>query len=270
MKSKRKRILVLDGGGQLGVFQWGVMTQLAKQGIDYKYFDHYVTTSAGAFNAAYFLTKQYQAGKDLWEKFLPEVFWHPFYNDMKGLELILTKTRPLDTKKIKARRQKIWVSLSNAKTGKTKWTCLNDEPDILKALLATCGMPLLAGPQKLHNQLYYDGALSGAPRVDKAKKLAHKPEIWLIMDYPRGYRLNPAYWIALSLLEFFDPPTRRLLARSPKVDNKFLSKIEKDQNIIIIRPNQSLPIGFRSRNERLIKQSFNLGVQAAKDFLGKL
>ena len=48
------RVLVLDGGGQLGAFEWGAMCELKRQGIDYNYFDAYIATSAGAFNACYF------------------------------------------------------------------------------------------------------------------------------------------------------------------------------------------------------------------------
>lgn len=252
----------------MGVFQWGAMAELYRQGLGYSFFDYYVCTSSGAFNAAYFLTEQFEEGKRNWFLHLPQRFWKLFKNDMTALENILKREEPLDCDKIKLKREKIIIALSNIETQKADYICLNEEPDIIKVLLSCCAMPFLSAPKKLHGNFYFDGSLVGQPQIDKAYSLGGT-EIWLIMMQPEGYRLSSIYWKILSLLAVFNPPLRRLLVNCPEVRNDILERIENDSNLKIIRPQGNLPIGLRSRNKKLIGEMYKLGQVAANKFLTK-
>lgn len=62
--SRIKRGLVLQGGGAKGAHTFGVIAELARQGID---FSAVSGTSAGALNALLVATQSYEEGGQLWE-----------------------------------------------------------------------------------------------------------------------------------------------------------------------------------------------------------
>ncbi|MDP3741361.1 MAG: patatin-like phospholipase family protein [bacterium] len=259
------RVLVLDGGGQLGTFGWGALCELYKQGIKQDYFDYYVCTSAGAFNAAFFLDGELAQGTRIWLKHLPERFWRPFRNDMDALREILTTIEPLDSVKIKNSKQKILVSLSNIGTLNCDYLCLNDQEDIISTLLACCAMPILAKSREVNGQQYYDGGLIDQPPLQKAETFKNA-EIWVISNHQQGYRLNAVVWKIISLFTF-DQNLARLLSSMPERQNAAFSRLEQSRGIKIIAPAQKLPIGFRSTNKQKIQKTFELGIETAKKFL---
>jgi len=257
------RILVLDGGGQLGAFEWGAMCELHRLGIDYRFFDYYITTSAGAFNACFFLAEQFEEGKRIWLEHLPNGFWKPFKNDMAYLEKILIQIEPLNCAIVASRKQKIYVTLANAKTKKADYLVLDDKNKIIKTLLAGCSMPVLSGPRKIKGVDYFDGGLIGQPPIEKAQEFG-PAEIWVISTKQVGYRENSLFWKVASL---FGAKASKLLYNYPERQNKIMEILDGQNNFKIIRPDKALPIGFRSNNKVLIKQSFVLGGQAANKFL---
>ena len=196
------------------------------------------------------------------------MFWKFLRNDMLGLEKMLRVVGPLDCNKIKQRQQKVFVALGNIETGQADYICLNDENDIIKALLATCAMPFYALPSELHGKLYYDAGLVSQP-IDKAISLADNPEIWIIMMDREGYRPSWLYWKVFSWLALFNSKARNLINKYLSIRNDFLDKVEQNQNLKIIRPKHTLPIGYRSRNKKLTKVCFELGRVQVKEFLAK-
>ena len=127
---KEKIILCCNGGGLYGVFGAGILTRFHDLGL-YKHIDTVYGTSAGAINAAYFLSGQVQLGssiylEDLSKGFLHifrvpwgviELFWYKYVLgklmpenkirkilDIDYLLNIMKNTKKLDVKKIKTRR----------------------------------------------------------------------------------------------------------------------------------------------------------------------
>jgi len=263
-----KKILVLDGGGQLGAFQWGAMTELHNHSINYSFFDCYVATSAGAFNACYFLAEQIGQGTRLWLEHLPSGFWKFFKNDINYLECLLKEIEPLNCCAVASRKQKIYAALSNAETQKAEYLCL-DNPDKMIEILLACGsMPFLSKQKKLDNAEYYDGSLTAQPPIQKALEF-NSAEIWVICNKPVGYRVSNAFWKAISALQLFHKGTRKLLYNYPESQNKTMEILDNRPNFQIIRPDFTLPIGFRSTNKFMINKTFELGKKSARKFLAK-
>jgi predicted patatin/cPLA2 family phospholipase len=247
----------------LGAFEWGVMCELKRQGIDYSFFDCYIATSAGAFNACFFLAEQFEQGKRIWLEHLPNGFWKLFKNDMAYLEKILTEIEPLDCAAIASRKQKIYVTLANPQTQKDDYACLNTAEDVIKIILAGCAMPLLSGARKVGGIDYYDGGLVAQPPLEKALEF-NPSEIWIISTKPKGYRSDSMFWKFISL---FGAKAGKLLYNYPERQNRIMEILDGENNYKIIRPKSILPIGFRSTNKLSIKQAFSLGEESAKNFL---
>src|ERR1051326_1241143 len=132
------RILVLDGGGQLGAFEWGAMCELKRQGIDYSFFDYYVCTSAGAFNAAFFAAEQFEEGKRMWLEHLPSGFWKWSSNDMEFLRYALTELEHLNCDLINQRGSRILLSVTSLTNNMQEFINLGGNTDCIRALLASC------------------------------------------------------------------------------------------------------------------------------------
>ena len=246
----------------------GRYDEMKNRGIGYDYFDHYVTTSAGAFNACYFLSEQMEEGKRVWLDHLPKGFWRFFKNDMAYLEKILRVIEPLDCKAVVSRRQKIYVSLSNAKTLQADYRRLDEADDIIPILLSSCAMPLLSGSRTLSGIKYYDGGFVANVPLEKALEF-HSAEIWVIATRPKGYHHKNLFWKLISVAELLNRGARKLLYSYPERSDTEMRLVDSTANLKIIRPERVLPIGVRSTNRFLISQTFELGRQAAEDFLRK-
>jgi predicted patatin/cPLA2 family phospholipase len=259
------RTLVLDGGGQLGCFTWGVLIELYRLGLRPGYFSDYIATSAGVFNSAYFVTEQIEEGLRIWTQHLPRGFWKWYKNDMKYLERVLREIEPLQYSILRESRQKIFAAFSNPDSLLSEIICLNTAADPIEVMLASAAMPFLTGARVINGQQYYDAGLISQPPIDHIP-LGSNSEIWVLLATPRGYRLRPAGWKVLSCLALHDTQVRKLLWGCPSHRNNLLCEIEGNASLKIIQPKQALPIGWRSTDEKAIAHTVQLGREAALQF----
>jgi predicted patatin/cPLA2 family phospholipase len=267
------RTLVLEGGGMRGAFNYGVLFAFNEHGINYKFFDNYIGTSAGAFNAAYFLTEEMPKGMRVYRELLTSKFINyrklrPAF-DIEYLKKVISEIEPLSIETLKKRRQKIYLPLSDPKTLKAKYFCLNTYKEPIKLLLANASFPFFAQPINLEGHTYYDGGISALIPLDKAKQLK-SDEIWVVCNTPAGYRRKRwRYWLSAS----FAPRNkglRRLLLNRPARENAVRKELETNTNLVVIRPEKSLPITWLNRNPLQIEKVIELGKQTAEKVLASI
>jgi predicted patatin/cPLA2 family phospholipase len=202
-KKKINRILICDGGGMQGSFMVGIFKYFNKYGIKPDYFDYIVGTSVGAYDACYWATGQFEEGLRIWEKRLPNGFikWNKFIPKVyiSYLKKIITKLEPLDIKKLRTLKTKIYMPLSNSKTQRVNFIYLNKTQKPVDALLAGAAMPFFSHYKIFKNKRYYDGGLISQPSLDFAKKLKPK-EIWILLTYPKGYRMSKWLYVMVAKL----------------------------------------------------------------------
>ncbi len=252
-----------------GAFLAGAMAGLRESGMDYSFFDSYVGTSAGACSIAYFLTDQIKEGLNIWSDNLLKGFikWNgpKPQVDLNYLRRILTEIEPLNLEVLKQRQQKAYVALANVKTNQTDYVLLNQTLDPIEILMASVAMPSYCPPKELAGQFYYDGGLTSQPPLEFADSLQQN-EIWVILNRPIGYRVTTLGWKVLSF-GVKDKVAKRLVAEKPGKINKILSQLEKRNDLIVICPEEKLPVHWLTTGKSHVKKTIDLGRQAAKKVL---
>lgn len=266
------RALVLQGGGMRGAFVAGVLAGLRSEGIDYRFFGHYVGSSAGACSMAYFVTDQIAEGLRMWQDRLPKNFmkWRGVrpYNDLEGFDgLVREVFEPTLVTTLRQRKQKAFVVLSNPATLKDDYICLNETAeDPVRVLVASVAAPLLSGPVTVNGHPYYDGTLIAAIPLQNAES-SGADEIWVVLTTPAGYRRKASYWKTVSWLALRDPQVGRLLANRASLENRTLDEIERRRDIVVIRPEKGLPVHWRNNDRAAIRATVEIGEKTARNIL---
>lgn len=260
-----KPTLVIGGGGIKGVYSAGFVAGLHRQSVKATDFHFIYGTSVGGCVGAYYATEQFEEGKRGFTSLLPNRFISRWYvPDMNYLEDVIRRFAPLNIKALAACETKVYISLTEAESGKACYRCLNYAPDPIPVILA--GASWLS-PRMLDARIYADGCFSESPLV-RMKQLGIQ-KIWLLSVEPFGFRFPSIPFKIGSLLLTHQPRMKRLFARLPQIQNRLFEEIEHRNDIRIIRPDAPLPIDVRGTNPEAINWSFELGVQAAYSFLKK-
>jgi predicted patatin/cPLA2 family phospholipase len=259
------RLLLGDGGGQLGTYLWGVITEFLRLGMPTDYFDVHLSTSASAFNSAFLLSGQLEEGTRVWTQHLPSGFWKWNRNDMRYLEKVLREVECLNCGVFPEKKTQVHIAYSNPRTLRSEIKLLNTATDPIRMLLAAADMPFFTGRFPVDGQNYHDGGLISQPPLDHAQKFG-PTETWVLMTSPRGHRLSSLAWNLISKFAIHDGQIRKLLVNCPERRNEILVEIESRSDLKVIRPLAPLPIGWRSCNKAAILQTFNLGIQSAQQF----
>lgn len=256
-----------------GAFSMGFLAGLKEHGLDYRFFDYYVGTSAGACNMTYFLTDQIEAGLKVWKEYIPNKFikhkGFSFKENVAFLEKIFRELEPLSLSELAKRKQKAFVALTNFQTKQTDYICLNDSEDPVILLTTSVNWPLFQSPIRIGYKLYYDGGLTAAIPLEKAK-LLNSDEIWVVLTTPPGYRRKLWKYKLASLFALHNPQLRRMILKRPVIYNQTLEEIERRKDIVVIRPEQSLPLHWRKTDGKAIKMTLELGKKAAEKMLSKI
>lgn len=267
---KLNRILVLDGGGMQGSFMAGVLSAFYKKGIKPSFFDAYIATSAGAYDAAYYITGQMEEGLRIWKHHLPNGFIKKKHflprTDLNYLEKVITLIEPLNFAKLKKSKQNLYMTLSDPVKLKARLVCLNKAKDPVEALLAGTAMPFFSHYRIYDAKRYYDGGLISQPPLEFAKRLKPK-EIWVFLTYPKGYRLSKLVYKVAGKAFARSRAEYQLFENCPDLQNPILEEIENSKSYKVIRPAKKLPVNWINTNPAKIAKTVKLGEQAGNKFL---
>jgi predicted patatin/cPLA2 family phospholipase len=264
------RSLVLDGGGTRAAFTAGAMIGFKELGIEPKHFDYIRGTSGGLIDACFYVTDQIPEGLRIWKQHLPKGFmkWRGVrpYNDLNYLEKILRDIEPLDCDALRHSNVPVVATLTSLATLNAEYICLNTAENIVDILLASAAFPLLSELVEIDGLAYYDGDLTAPIPIEEAIK-EDGGEIWVIATTPHGYRARTWFWELLSRLPGLDPNLRKLFVKLPRLKNQILEKIERRDDLIIIRPEKELPLQRRCNNQATIIETINIGRNTALKIL---
>ncbi len=263
------RVLALECGFMLGSFGGGVLWAWREAGLDEKSFDIYAGSSAGAWNIAFFVADQMDAGLRMWTKHMPNGFLR--YGgargvscDMQYLNRVLRYEEFLRCDAFAACPSPIYVALSNAETGEAEYVLLNDISDPILILLASSRMPYVCERIEGVSDVYYDGGLI-APIPICPPFMTEDDTLVIITSAPSGFRIESFFWKLASMLRWKDPGVKRLIANRPRHTTLVMEAIEQRRNTIVIRPPQKLPIGWLTQDPKRIEAAVEIGKQVGRD-----
>ncbi len=290
-KNEKDIILILDGGCMRGVFNAGVASQFLKDGM-HRRVDSIYAISAGAHNAAFFISKDYKKGSSVyWEDLISGSFLYNniFIGILKLLVKIFKKDTELDklvdvdyvvnvektTKKLDVQGVlesdiKFFVKVFNVKTRKEEY--LNAKENIFEKLRASSSLPPFYPKRvKLKHMNYFDGN-TFAPTIDLyMKKIIENnkdKKIILISNTPvSGFgafkKILEDLILGFLLLVYF----RRVFVIKrtiSKIKYNRLKEYSKFSNLYVISPDFFFS-PFCQSKKRLLKLYYH-GIEKAKKF----
>mgnify|MGYP005708063255 FL=1 len=276
----KKTALVVEGGGQRGVFSFGITDTFIKR--KYDPFDIYIGVSNGvavlywyliretannldkmlyAASGNYFSYKDIFTGKDIFKvhqmysdgekKFKPNI--KKIKNNLNGKDFIAVVTDALE---------------ANAEYHSF------EENEWLPKMIASGTLPVLVRtPSLINGRRKFDGGIADPLPAEKAYALGAK-KIIVIRTYEKKFRrkLKLENYIG-ALLSRKYPKLRKALLEHDKTYNRaldFINNPPKDCEIIQLCPPEKLKSRRDSKNIVILKEDYKLGKRVAEDYLERL
>ena len=276
----KKTALVVEGGGQRGVFSFGITDTFIKR--KYDPFEIYIGVSNGvavlywyliretannldkmlyAASGNYFSYKDIFTGKDIFKvhqmysdgekKFKPNI--KKIKNNLNGKDFIAVVTDALE---------------ANAEYHSF------EENEWLPKMIASGTLPVLVRtPSLINGRRKFDGGIADPLPAEKAYALGAK-KIIVIRTYEKKFRrkLKLENYIG-ALLSRKYPKLRKALLEHDKTYNRaldFINNPPKDCEIIQLCPPEKLKSKRDSKNIVILKEDYKLGKRVAEDYLERL
>ena len=275
-----KTALIVEGGGQRGVFSFGITDTFIKNNFDP--FDIYIGVSNGvavlywyliretdnnlekmlyAASGDYFSYKNIFTGKDIFKV-------HQMYTDGEK------KFRP-DIEKIKNNlNKKNYIAVvTDAINANAEYYSFGESEWIPK-MIASGTLPILVRtPSLINGRRKFDGGIADPLPVEKAYEMGAK-KIVVIRTYEKKFRrkLKLENYIG-ALLSRKYPKLRRALLIHDMTYNKALDFIDnppEDCEIIQLCPPVKLSSKRDSKNIEVLKGDYEIGKKVAEKYLKRL
>lgn len=275
-----KKGLVLEGGGMRGLFTAGVMDVMMEHGIR---FDGIVGVSAGAsFGCNY---KSHQIGRVL--RYNIRFKDDPQYMGLRSLlktgNLVAAEfsyhTLPkeldvFDFDAYNADLAEFHVVCTDVLTGEPVYHRIDFMDDEgLEWIRASASMPLVSKPVNIDGRLLLDGGISDSIPLRYFQEQGFERNV-VILTQPKGFykkrtRLMPLFHLFSSRYPaIVEAMSRRHLMYNEEL--AYLTDQERRGNILLIYPQDTLPIGRTEQNEEKMRRVYAMGREKAEEMLGEI
>ncbi|MDP4083600.1 MAG: patatin family protein [Bacillota bacterium] len=272
--------LVLEGGGMRGVYTAGVLEYFLEHDL---FFPYVIGVSAGACNAASYLSKQKGRNKTVTIDYASDPRYLSFRNYFKnkqffGMDFIFDE---IPNQHVPYHYDVFYKSPSEFVVGTTD--CLTGEPvyykkqdykkDFLTVLRASSSLPFVAPEIEYQGKILLDGGISDPIPIKKAQIDGFTKNI-IVLTRNEGYYKKPSKFHFLVQKKYPKyPGLQKALKNRYQIYNNTLHYIENEEkkgNIFIIRPTTPLKVGRMERNSSKLEELYLQGYQDAKRSIERL
>lgn len=275
-----KKGLVLEGGGLRSLFSAGVIDVMMENQIT---FDGMIGVSAGAtFGSNY---KSGQIGRALRYNIALKddpryISWRSFFKtgDLVGAEFSYhVMPTALDIFDYEAYRQnpmEFHVVCTDAETGEPVYKQLDImDYEGLEWVRASASMPIVSKPVPLEGRKLLDGGIVNSIPLKHFQELGYDRNI-VVLTQPKGFfkkrtKLMPFFHLTMRKY----PAIIKAMGRRHLMYNEqlqYLAEEEKKGNILLIYPEDTLPIGRTELNEEKMRKVYQLGRASAEGRLQEI
>ncbi|EIE03238.1 patatin-like phospholipase family protein [Leptospira licerasiae] len=289
---KRKRALLVEGGGMKGAFAGGVLHSLNCI-LPAKNFDLVLAVSSGACCAAYYATtpdpepvsgdhtlsiwKYELAGKKLISIFHP-LFGKPFLDQKYLIDYLFRKKYRILTENLgKKGLPELRIAVSNLRSRSVEYRKATKE-NLFDLLKAATSLPIATkGKYKVEGEYLSDAAILNPLPLQDLIQAGYK-DITVVLNSPIQHSSPPL----TSISRFLSFPLDRKLSKIMKFSHhtnyntarEIASNPPKGVRIYTIAPESKLPVGLittkQSRLEETVELGKEIGRKAAKFLKRKL
>ena len=269
-----KRGLVLEGGAMRGLFTAGIIDVMMEHGVEP---DGLIGVSAGAafgcnyksrqpgrairYNKRFARDKRYCSWQSWWKT-------GDLYNAEFGYHIIPTQYDLFDDKAFDENPMAFYAVCTDVETGKPIYKQLEKGGQLTYDWIrASASMPLASKVVELEGQKVLDGGVSDSIPLEYFESIGYERNV-VILTQPDGYvkehnRLMPLMRIALKkyprMIEAMDK--RHLMYNRELV---YVYEAETVGRALVIRPDQSLPIGHFSHDPEEMQRIYDIGREMGK------
>jgi predicted patatin/cPLA2 family phospholipase len=243
--------LVLEGGGMRGVYTCGVLEYFLEKEL---YFNYVIGVSAGACNAASYISRQ--KGRN--QKVNIEFVRDPRYMSIKnlitkksyfGLDFIFNeipkKYAEFDFEVFKKSECEFVIVATDCATGKAVYFQKEDVDDRFYPLRASASLPLISEMVKFKGYELLDGGLADSIPIKKSISDGNNKNI-IVLTRNKEYRKGPADNKRIIKLKYRKYPklVEAILNRYKHYNDTldYIDQLESKGEAIVIRPSKSVPL----------------------------
>lgn len=269
-----KKGLVLEGGGLRALFSAGVTDVMMENGIQY---DGLIGVSAGAtFGCNY---KSGQIGRALRYNIALKdepryLSWRSWLKtgDLVGAEfsyhVLPTELDIFDNEAFCRNPMEFHIVCTDVETGEAVYKKLDTmDHDGLDWIRASASMPIVSRPVPLKGRKLLDGGIVNSIPLKHFQELGYERNI-VVLTQPKGFfkkrtKLMPLFRLTMRKYPaIIEAMGRRHLMYNEQL--RYLAEEEKRGNVLLIYPEDVLPIGRTELNEEKMRHVYQLGRAAAQ------
>lgn len=276
---KRKKALIIEGGGSRGVFSFGVIDSFIK--ASYNPFDIHLGVSNGAVVQLWYLlaVSDYNLDKMLFSASRDYVRYSNllFNKSIMNFEKLYqdaNKVFPIDFDRLQDNLagKNFYVVVSDAGSGKPEYIQLSKE-NYINEMLATGSLPvLMKNAILLEGKRKYDGGITDPIPVQKAYEMGAK-EIVIIRTYEQAFirKTKLENYIAAFATRSYPNISKALKENTTTYNSalEFINNPPSDCKILQICPPQRLSTKRATTNVDIMKADYQIGMNCGEEFLEK-
>jgi predicted patatin/cPLA2 family phospholipase len=250
--------LVLEGGGMRGVYTAGVLEFFMENEL---YFPYIIGVSAGACNAASYISRQPGRNQDVTIGFVD----HPDYISYKnlfykkelfGMNLIFDKIPnelvPFDFDRFSLAKEKFVIGTTDCITGETVYYEKDQYvKDFLTIIRASSSLPFMAPSIQFDGRVLMDGGISDPIPIKKSIADKVKKNV-IILTKSKGYRKRKSSFTGVTNYFYKDyPGLNHQLENRYKLYNEtldYIEQLEAEGKVFVIRPETDCKVRRVERN----------------------
>lgn len=269
-----KKGLVLEGGGLRSLFSAGVIDVMMENQIT---FDGIIGVSAGAtFGSNY---KSGQIGRALRYNIALKddpryISWRSFFKtgDLVGAEfsyhVMPTELDIFDYEAFRQNPMEFHIVCTDAETGEPVYKQLDImDYEGLEWVRASASMPIVSKPVPLKGRKLLDGGIADSIPLKHFQELGYERNI-VVLTQPKGFfkrrtKLMPLFHLTMRKY----PAIIKAMGRRHLMYNeqlRYLAEEEMKGNILLIYPEDALPIGRTELNEEKMRKVYQMGRASAE------
>ena len=279
-----KKGLILEGGAMRGLFSCGVCDAMMSEGIA---FDGCIGVSAGAAFGCNYKSRQIGRALRYNTKYCNDKRFCSISSliktgDMFGAEFCYEKIPfeldIFDTPAFIENPMEFYTVATDALTGKAYYhKCYDGLGNDLLHIRASASMPLVSRPVFIDGTPYLDGGIADSIPLSYFESIGYEKNV-VILTQAKGYVKEKNKMIPLmraALRKY--PRLVDTMARRHEIYNEtieYIEKRERDGAVLIIRPDEKLPVGRIEHDPEKLREVHAVGEALAeremdriKDFL---
>jgi predicted patatin/cPLA2 family phospholipase len=265
--------LVLEGGGMRGLYTCGALEFFLDKEL---YFDYVIGVSAGACNAASYISKQKGRNEKVNIGFLDDWRYMSLRNFIReksyfGMDFIFReipdKCVKFDYETFNNAKCRFLVGTTDCKTGKAVYFNKEDMRESFDVLRASSSLPMMSPIVNYKGYELLDGGIADSIPIVKSIADGNDKNI-IILTRKRGYRKSPLKYANLVKMKYRKYPllVEAILNRWKRYNDTldYIDQLEKEGRAIVIRASREIKVDRLDKDPKKLRELFQNGYDDAK------